>query len=201
MSQTILWNLEALVWILLNVNLSLNQTLLTFLLYVRQTWWLNWFWQFLCERLSSFHSKGFCYSYAWSCSLYEGRTAFCMGLISQKLCRFLLMFSIGFTSLIVLLLIPVSITFFVLSMVCDSISSNIVEVLWINPSANVFVFGDNVHHKDWLTYCGGTDRPGKPVIIFLPQMVLLIWLTFLLGSLTVTLTVLFFWIYLILLTQ
>ena len=27
---------------------------------------------------------------------------------------------------------------------------------------NVFVFGDfNVHHKDWLTCCGGTDRPGE----------------------------------------
>ena len=35
--------------------------------------------------------------------------------------------------------------------VFDSISSNIDEVLSINPSANVFVFGDfNVHHKDWL---------------------------------------------------
>ena len=43
-----------------------------------------------------------------------------------------------------------------------SISSNIDEVLSINPSANVFVFGDfNVHHKDWLTYFGGTDRPGE----------------------------------------
>ena len=32
----------------------------------------------------------------------------------------------------------------------------------INPSANVFVFGDlNIHHKDWLTYSGGTDRPGE----------------------------------------
>ena len=42
----------------------------------------------------------------------------------------------------------------------DPISSNIDEVLSINPSANVFVFGDfNVHHKDWLTYSGGTDRP------------------------------------------
>ena len=42
------------------------------------------------------------------------------------------------------------------------ISSNIDEVLSINPSANVFVFGDfNVHHKDWLTYSGGTDRPGE----------------------------------------
>ena len=46
--------------------------------------------------------------------------------------------------------------------VFDSVSSNIGEVLSINPSANVFVFGDfNVHHKDWLTYSGGTDRPGE----------------------------------------
>ena len=46
--------------------------------------------------------------------------------------------------------------------VFDSVSSNIDEVLLINPSANVFVFGDfNVHHKDWLTYSGGTDRPGE----------------------------------------
>ena len=44
----------------------------------------------------------------------------------------------------------------------DSVSSNIDEVLSINPSANVFVFGDfNIHHKDWLTYSGGTDRPGE----------------------------------------
>ena len=43
-----------------------------------------------------------------------------------------------------------------------SISSNIDEVLSINPSANVFVFGDfNIHHKDWLTYSSGTDRPGE----------------------------------------
>ena len=46
--------------------------------------------------------------------------------------------------------------------VFDSISSNIDEVLLINSSANVFVFGDfNVHHKEWLTYSGGTDRPGE----------------------------------------
>ena len=44
----------------------------------------------------------------------------------------------------------------------DSISSNIDEVLSINPSANVLVFGDfNVHYKDWLTYSGGTDRTGE----------------------------------------
>ena len=46
--------------------------------------------------------------------------------------------------------------------VFDSISSNMDEVLSINPSANVFVFGDfNVHHKDWLTYSSGTDRPSE----------------------------------------
>ena len=44
----------------------------------------------------------------------------------------------------------------------DSISSDIDEVLSINPSANVFVFeGFDVHHKDWLTYSGGTDRTGE----------------------------------------
>ena len=43
-----------------------------------------------------------------------------------------------------------------------SISSNTDEFLSINPSANVFVFGDfNIHHKDWLIYFGGTDRTGE----------------------------------------
>ena len=82
-----------------------------------------------------------------------------------------------------------------LCMVSDAISSNIDEVLSINPSANVFVFVDfNVHHTEWLTYSGGTDRPGES------QMTLPRWLNFLLRSLTLTLTVLLFWIYLFLLT-
>ena len=67
------------------------------------------------------------------------------------------------------LLLSVSYFFFLywslslpLCTVFDAISSNIDEVLLINPSANVFVFGEfNVHHKDWLTYSGGTDRPGE----------------------------------------
>ena len=46
-------------------------------------------------------------------------------------------------------------------MVFYSISSNTDKFLSINPSA-VFVFGDfNIHHKDWLTYSGGTDQPGE----------------------------------------
>ena len=56
--------------------------------------------------------------------------------------------------------------------VFDSISSNIDEVLSINPSANVFVFVDfNVHHKNWLTYSGGTDRPGELYYNDLTQVV------------------------------
>ena len=49
-----------------------------------------------------------------------------------------------------------------LCVVFDLISSNIEEILSINPSASVFVFGDfKVQHKDLLTYSGETDRPGE----------------------------------------
>ena len=51
--------------------------------------------------------------------------------------------------------------------VFDSVSSNIDEVLSINPSGNVFVFGDfNVHHKNWLLYSGRTNQPGELCYIF-----------------------------------
>ena len=59
-------------------------------------------------------------------------------------------------------------------MVFYSISSNVDEVLLINSFANVFVFGDfNINHKDWLTYSGGTNRPGEVCYNFLYQMTLL----------------------------
>ena len=48
-----------------------------------------------------------------SCSFCEGRTSFCTGPISRKLSRFLLMFSTGSTSLSVLFLFLLSVTFFV----------------------------------------------------------------------------------------
>ena len=45
-----------------------------------------------------------------------------------------------------------------------------IAVLLINPSVNVFFFGGfNVHHKDWLTCSGGTDRLLNSAIIFIPQ--------------------------------
>ena len=62
-----------------------------------------------------------------------------------------------------------------------STSSNIDEILLINPSANVFVFGDfKVHHKDWITYSGGTDKSDELLQFFLKT--LLRWLRFLFGS-------------------
>ena len=94
-----------------------------------------------------------------------------MGRISRKLYRFLFMFSIGFTLLNVLLLFPLLSTFFVfmhgllfiflLFIQFIWTTSNIDEVLSINPS-NVSVFGDfNAHHKDWPTYSGGTNSPSE----------------------------------------
>ena len=62
------------------------------------------------------------------------------------------MFSTGFTSLSISLLFPLSIAFSVLMH----------DFLLINPSVNVFVFGDfDVYHKDWLTYSGGTGSPAE----------------------------------------
>ena len=50
-------------------------------------------------------------------------------------------------------------------MVFDAISCNIDDVFSINPSG--LFFGDfNVHHKDWVNYSGGTDRPDEIVLIF-----------------------------------
>ena len=144
------------------MNLSLNEALLTFLLYVRQTGWLNWFWQFfvtgylpLIRKDSSTHMHDL------AVYVKEG-LPFAQDLSLENSADSYLCFRLA-------LLHSVSYFFFLyrspsssLCTVFDSISSNIDEVLSINPSANVFVFGDfNVHHKDWLTYSGGTDRSGK----------------------------------------
>ena len=100
------------------------------------------------------------------------------------------MLSTGFS---VLLLSPVPITFvFAHGFWFYFISTD--EVLSINPSAKIFVCGDvNAHHKDWLTYSGGTDRPGKLCYNFSISNVLL-------GSKTVILSqscpsgfIYFFW--------
>ena len=74
--------------------------------------------------------------------------------------------------------------------VFDAISSNVDEVPLINPSVNVFVFGDfNVHLKNWLTYSGGANRPGELCYNFSISNDITWMVKF------VTLTVLLFWIY------
>ena len=149
---------EAFVGILLIVNLFLNQTLLTFLLYLRQTWMPQ---LILATSLRGFNLKGFYYLFAWSRSLSERRTSFCtdvsleMSADSYLCFRQTIFHSVSF--FFSLYRLPSSSLF----TVYNSISSNIDEVLTINPSANVFALGDfSVYHKDWLTYSGGTDRPG-----------------------------------------
>ena len=82
-----------------------------------------------------------------------------------------------------------------------SVSSDMDEVLSINPSANVFVL-------ETLTSIIRTGLPilielinlVNSIIILLSQMTLLRWLTFLHGSQTVILIVLLFWTYFFLLT-
>ena len=65
-----------------------------------------------------------------------------------------------------------------LSAVFRANSSDIDKALLIRPSVNIFVFrGFNVHRRNWLSPSNGND------IIFLSQMPLLRWLTFLLGFL------------------
>ena len=138
--------IEAFIPILLNVNLSLNQTLLTFLLYVRQTWMTQLILAISLWGLSSFNTKRFYYSHAWSCSLCKRRTSFCTGLISRKQLQILtyvfhyLYFSqclISFSSI-------------------DHLLHCYGQFLRFSRSTHlpyVFVFGDfNVHYKDWLAY-------------------------------------------------
>ena len=119
--------------------------------------WLNWSWQFLCEGLYSFNPRRFYYSCTWSCSLSERRTSFCI-----RIREFLHMLSNSFTLLGVLLFFHSWSPSLSLCTAFDSIPSNIDEVPSIKPSANVFLLRDfNVHHKDWLIYSGGIDRPSE----------------------------------------
>ena len=90
---------------------------------------------------------------------------------------FMKMFSTVFTSLSILLLFLLSITFFVLGTVFYVISSNIDQVLLFNPSANVFV--------TFITFIIRTVELVELIEIMnsviLSQMTLLRWLIFLLA--------------------
>ena len=102
-----------------------------------------------------------------------------MGLISGKLSGFLLMFLTRLTLLNVLLFFLYRSPSSFLCTIFYSISSNIDKLLFINPSANVFVLEALMIIKGWLIYSGANDRPGEVC-----YKILLRWLTLLLRSLT-----------------
>ena len=104
---------EAFVQILLNVNLSLNQTFLTFLPCVRQTWLTQLILAISPWEVIFLWSKRILVLICMVLQFMLRKTSFCTGLVSIKLWRFLLLFLTGFTSLSVLLLFPLSITFFI----------------------------------------------------------------------------------------
>ena len=92
-------------WCLMN-----SHSTFLILTYPHSLEWLNWFWQFLCERLSFFNTKVFYYSYAWKIYVKE-RLPFAWDLsLENSMDSYL--FSIYFSSLSVLLIFSVSITFF-----------------------------------------------------------------------------------------
>ena len=72
------------------------------------------------------------------------------------------------------------------------------EVLLINPSANIFVKRDFIIRTDLPILVKLTNLVNS-IIIFLSQVTLLRWLTFLLGCQAVILIVLLFWMYFLLL--
>ena len=132
-----LWILKVFVQILLNVNLESNSPEILTLCETNLDDSID------SENFSlkfSFNLKGFCYSYAWSCSLCEGRTSFCTGRIPRKLYEFLcfqvpLLHSVSFFFCYRLLSSSLCTDF-------DAVSSNTDGIFSINPSTNAFVFGD-----------------------------------------------------------
>ena len=139
--------------------------------------WFNWFWQFLCEGLSSFNPKD-------SITHMHGLGVYVK--VGLPFARDLFVESSQDSYLCFQLALLHSVSYFLflywspslsLCEVFDSILHNIDEVLLINPSANVFIFGDfKIHQKDLLTYSGGTNRPGElcynfPILNDLAHMV------------------------------
>ena len=110
----------------------------------------NWCWQLLCETLTSFNYKGFCYSFAWSCNLCAGGTSFWSesSLNSEDFC---LCFWQAFLLLVSYFLYHCQSLSSSFCTVFDAISSNCNkdDAFSIHSSGNLFIFGGfNIHHKD-----------------------------------------------------
>ena len=94
--------------------------------------------------------------------LCDGGTSFCTRLISRNYEDSYLCFRLALVDSVSYLFFLYRSSPLSLCTIFDAISCDIDEVFSINLYANVFVFADsNVHHKDWLTYSCGADRPGE----------------------------------------
>ena len=123
--------------------------------------WLKWLQFLFCKGLSSFNLKGFSCSYTCSSSLCESTTSCCTRLITIRLWEFLFKFLSGFTSFVSSFFFLYRLPCLYLCTVFHANSSDIDDVLLINPSSNKFVFEDfNIHHKDWLAYSDEIHKPG-----------------------------------------
>ena len=98
------------------------------------------------------------------CSLCEGGTSICTGRIPKN-CQNSYCFRLALLHSVTFFIFLYRSPFLSLCMVVDAISTNIDVVFSINPPANVFVFKE-FHHKDWLTYSGGTYRFVEHCYIF-----------------------------------
>ena len=119
--------------------------------------WLNWFWQFPSQGLSSYsttHMHGPAVYvkegllFAWDLSLENSVDSHCFWLA--------LLHSVSYFFPSINHIVCLYVWFcFVFMHNVHAISSNIDEVLSINSFGNRFVFWDfPMHHKDWLTYSG-----------------------------------------------
>ena len=143
------------------MNFSLNQTVLTFLLYVRQTC--------LDDSIDSgnFSVRGYIplirkdsitHIHGLAVYVKEG-LPFARDVSLENSADSYLCFQLALLHLVSSFFFLYRSPSWSLCTVFDSISSKIDEAFSINPSANVFVFGDfNFHDNDWLTYSGGNDR-------------------------------------------
>ena len=147
---------------------------------MRQTWKTQLLLAISHFHLSFFSFEGFCYSYAWSWNLCEGKLLFVQDLSLENSEHSYLCLWVAS--------LPRMTYFFYWSLY----SSLCMKFFWWIPLLIYFVFGNfSINQKKWLTWPGGADKL---------QAILLKWLTALLGSLTVILTALLFWNYFYLLT-
>ena len=172
----------------LNENLSLNQTLLTFFLYMIQTWTTQLILTILCEGLSLIQKDSVTHMHGLAVYVKEG-LPFTRAYLQKMLRIYIYVFDWFY--LTYCLTSFFSIDHFLCLYSRLLMLFHLRKMRFFQPT-HLLMFDFNVHQKDWITYSGGTDRPGEVLYFFLSQMTLLRRLTFLLGSLTAALRVLLF---------